>query len=176
VGRIVRRGGIVAFNALSQEALRGIAGHLFSKVAKDYGEVHESKLICDDDVLDMIARTIHEENEAVIRSHQAGYLGARRLSMLMDQHVTNKLAAKLRQLAGAPLVRVVLDGAVTELVPVYEEADAEALLAERRLALVARVERRFNQLLTAPDDAFAHLDDSQLARVDRLLAEVGAVL
>jgi ATP-dependent Clp protease ATP-binding subunit ClpA len=176
VGRIMRRGGVVAFNALSYEALLGIARHLFSKVAHDYGEVHESRLICDDDVLEEIARIIYEENAAVIRAHQPGYIGARRLTMLMDQYVTNKLAAKLRQLAGAALVRVVMDAGHSELVPVYDDADAEALLTERRLAVLARVERRWNAILTAPDDAFADLDEVQLARMDRLLSEVGAVL
>jgi ATP-dependent Clp protease ATP-binding subunit ClpA len=176
VGRIMRRGGIVAFNALSLEALGAITRHLFSKVAHDYSEVHDSKLVCDDDVLEMIARTIYEENSAVIRAHRPGYLGARRLSMLVDQHITNKLAAKLRTLAGAPLVRVMLEGDHTELVPVFDRQEAEAALAERRLALLSRVERRFNSLLTAPDEAFDKLDEPALARMDRLLAEVGAVL
>jgi hypothetical protein len=172
----MQRGGIVAFNSLSYEALVGIAGQLFAKIAKDYSDVHESKLVCDDAVLEMLARTIYEENQAVIRERRPGYIGARRLSMLVDQHITNKLAARLRQLAAAPLVRVVLNGTSTELVPVHADADAQELLAQRRLALVARVERRWNTLLTAPDDAFAHLDDAQLARIDRLLSQIGTVL
>jgi ATP-dependent Clp protease ATP-binding subunit ClpA len=176
MGRVMRRGGIVAFNALSYEALRGIAGHNFAKIARNYAEVHEGRFICDDDVLDRLARTIFEENDAVIKSRQAGYLGARRLSQLMDQFINNKLAARLRQVAGAPLVRVVLNGSDTEIVPVFADADAEALLAQRREALVSRVERRFSGLVTAPDDAFARLGDDQLARLERLFSEVGAIL
>ena len=110
IGRIMRRGGIVAFNALSEEALRGIARHMFDKVARDYSGVHESKLICDDAVINMIAHMVYEENEETIRHKGDGYYGGRRLDIMMNEHVTNKLAAQIRQLAGAPMVRVVLNG------------------------------------------------------------------
>ncbi len=176
LGRVVRRGGVVAFNALSYEALLGIARQLFAKVAQDFAETHEGRFVCDDDVLEMMARNIYQENEAVIRSQRPGYMGARRLQQQLDQYVNNKLAAKIRQLAAAPLVRVVRDGDNTEVIAVFDDGEAEALLAERRQALVSRVERRFSQVVTAPDEVFACLSDTRLLRLDRLLSEVGAIL
>jgi ATP-dependent Clp protease ATP-binding subunit ClpA len=176
IGRIMRSGGIVAFNALSFEALRGIAGHIVSKQAANYANTHNGKLVCDDEVLDWLARRVYQDNDKVIQTNKGGYLGARPLSSLVDRYVANKLAQKLRQVASAPLVRVVLNGEDTEVVPVFDDADAQTLLAQRRLTLLNRVERRFNEIVTVPDDALGRLDETQLARMDRLLSEVGAVL
>jgi ATP-dependent Clp protease ATP-binding subunit ClpA len=176
LGRVVRSGGVVAFNALSYEAVLSIARFSFSKIAKDFADLHEGRFVCDDDVLEMLAQTVYQENDAVIRSKRPGYTGARRLQPLMDQYINNKLAAKIRQLSGAPLVRVVKNGQDTEVIPVFDDGEAEALLAQRRSALVGRVEQRFSQVVTAPDEVFAGLSDDKLLRLDRLLGEVGAVL
>ena len=175
IGRIMRRGGIVAFNALSEEALRGIARHMFDKVAKDYGAVHESKLICDDAVIDMIAHIVYEENEETIRCRGEGYYGGRRLDMMMNEHVTNKLASQIRQLAGAPLVRVVLNGSKTEIVPVYNDSDTQELMKQRKAQLLSRVGRRFAEITALPDDAFDGLDEDKLKTLDTLLAQIQAI-
>ncbi|MCL1897357.1 MAG: AAA family ATPase [Micrococcales bacterium] len=176
LGRVFRSGGVVAFNALSFEALLSIARFNFSKIAKDFQETHEGQFVCDEDVLEMLAQTIYDENDAVIRSRKPGYTGARRLQPLMDQYINNKLASKIRQLAGAPLVRVIKNGNDTEVIPVFDDGEAEALLSQRRIGLVGRVEQRFSQVVTAPDEVFAGLGDDQLLRLDRLLGEVGAIL
>ncbi len=176
IGRIMRRGGIVVFNALSLEAITGIARHMVGKVEKSFAEVYDSKLVCDDEVIDMLARITFEGNEAGIREPGKGYFGARPLDQLLDSHINNKLAAKLRQISGAPMVRIVLNGRETELVPVFNEADAQELLRQRRLSLLDRVNRRFDKLVTAPDGVFDAMKEEQLASLDRLLSEVGSIL
>lgn len=175
IGRVMSRGGIVAFNALSRDALTGIAQHGFAKTARDYTAIHGGEFVCDANVLEMIAGRIFEENEAVIRQKRPGYLGARRIQQLLDQYVNGKLAERIRQVAGAPLVRVVLNGSDTELIPVYSSAEVEALIAEKRGQLVGRVERRFSEVTTTTPD-FSGLPEAKLLRLDRLLGEVGAIL
>jgi ATP-dependent Clp protease ATP-binding subunit ClpA len=173
IGRVMRRGGIVVFNALSYQAMQGIARIMFGKIAKEFSEVHDSRLVCDDQVIDMIAKTVFDENEEVIRARGNGYFGGRRLDIMMDQHIRNKLARQLRQLSGAPVVRVVLDGGETAIVPVFSDGDAQALLKERQLALLSRVSGRFGRLLDLPDNAFDALDEGALSRLDALMAEIG---
>lgn len=175
IGRIMRRGGIVVFNALSLEALKGIAQHNFSKIARNYAETHESRLVCDEDVIEMIAKIVFDKNEAAIRRGN-GYYGGRELDNLMNQFIQEKLASQLRQLAGVPLVRVVRDGDDTAIVPVYNEADAEQLLAQKRLALIDRVTRRFDELTMTDPDEIADLSEEQLSRLNALLSEIMAVL
>ena len=176
IGRIMRRGGIVAFNALSEEALRGIARHMFNKVAKDFGAVHDSKLICDDDVINMIAHIVWEENEETIRKRGEGYYGGRRLDMMMNEHVTNKLATQIRQLAGAPMVRVMLNGSKTEIAPVFEDGDVQAIMRQRKIDLLNRVERRFAEITSLPDDAFDELPEDKLKTLDTLLSQVQTIV
>jgi ATP-dependent Clp protease ATP-binding subunit ClpA len=171
IGRIMRRGGIVVFNALSREALEGIARYMFSKKAKEYGEVHEGKLICDDDVIEMLAGRVFEGNEQAIR-RGAGYYGGRELDILMNQYVDNKIASQLRQLAGVPLVRIVKNKEDTSVVPVYNDADAAALLEEKHRALVDRVAQRFDKVTMLSSDAFAGLNDESLAKLNALLSEI----
>ena len=175
IGRIMRRGGIVVFNALSLEALQGIAGHMFSKVAREYGEVHEGRLVCDEDVIEMISRQVYEANEQAIE-RGSGYFGGRQLDILMNQYVDNKIASQLRQLAGVPLVRIVRDGSDTAVVPVYSDSDAQELLSQKRAALVDRVSRRFDRLTMLPADAFAELSDDRLSRLNMLLSEIDVML
>lgn len=175
IGRIMRRGGIVVFNALSREALEGIARYMFSKKAKEYSEVHEGKLVCDDDVIEMLAGRVFEGNEQAIR-RGSGYYGGRELDILMNQYVDNKIASQLRQLAGVPLVRVVKNGTDTSVVPVYNDADAEALLAEKHRALVERVAQRFDKVTMLSSDMFADLDESGLVKLNALLSEIDMIV
>ena len=139
------------------------------------GGARQCRLVCDDQVIDMIAKTVFDENEEVIRARGNGYFGGRRLDIMMDQHIRNKLARQLRQLSGAPVVRVVLDGGETAIVPVFSDGDAQALLKERRLALLSRVSGRFGRLLDLPDNAFDALDEGALSRLDALMAEIGGL-
>lgn len=175
IGRIMRRGGIVVFNALSREALEGIARYMFSKKAKGYSEVHEGKLICDDDVIEMLAGRVFEGNEQAIR-RGSGYYGGRELDILMNQYIDNKIASQLRQLAGVPLVRIVKNGEDTSLVPVYNDADAEALLEEKHRALVERVAQRFDKITMLSSEAFADLSEGSLVKLNALLSEIDMIV
>lgn len=175
IGRIMRRGGIVVFNALSLEALTGIAGHNFSKTARSWRETHESTLVCDDDVLEMVAKIVYDKNEEAIR-RGSGYFGGRELDSLMNQYIQEKLANQIRQLSGAPLVRVVRDGNDTSIVPVYNEADAQQLMAQKRLALVDKVTRRFDKLTMADPEAFADLSDEKLSKLNAMLSEIDLMI
>jgi ATP-dependent Clp protease ATP-binding subunit ClpA len=171
----MRRGGIVVFNALSLEALTGIAGHNFSKTARSWRETHESTLVCDDDVLEMVAKIVYDKNEEAIR-RGSGYFGGRELDSLMNQYIQEKLANQIRQLSGAPLVRVVRDGNDTSIVPVYNEADAQQLMAQKRLALVDKVTRRFDKLTMADPEAFADLSDEKLSKLNAMLSEIDLMI
>lgn len=175
IGRIMRRGGIVVFNALSLEALTGIAGHNFSKTARSWKETHESTLVCDDDVLEMVAKIVYDKNEEAIRRGN-GYFGGRELDSLMNHFIQEKLANQIRQLSGAPLVRVVRSGNDTSIVPVYNEADAQQLMAQKRRALVDKVTQRFDRLTMADPDIFADLSDEKLARLNALLSEIDVMI
>lgn len=175
IGRIMRRGGIVVFNALSLEALKGIAQHNLSKIARNYGETHDSRLVCDDDVIEMIAKIVFDKNEEAIR-RGSGYFGGRELDNLMNQFIQEKLASQLRQLAGVPLVRVVRNGNDTAIVPVYNDADAEQLLSQKRIALVDKVTRRFDEIAMMDADVFAELSDDKLTRLNALLSEIKVIV
>ena len=175
IGRVMRRGGIVVFNALSLEALKGIAEHNLRKIAKNYGDTHDSRLVCDDDVLEMIAKIVFDKNEDAIR-RGSGYYGGRELDNLMNQFIQEKLASQLRQLAGVPLVRVMRNGNDTTIVPVYNEANAQELLAQKRLALVDKVTKRFDKLSMTDLDVFADLSDDKLTRLNALLSEIDVIL
>ncbi|MDO5132153.1 MAG: AAA family ATPase [Eubacteriales bacterium] len=175
IGRIMRRGGIVVFNALSLEALKGIAEHNLHKIAKNYGETHDSRLVCDDDVLEMIAKIVFDKNEEAIRRGN-GYFGGRELDNLMNQYIQEKLASQLRQLAGVPLVRVVRSGNDTSIVPVYNDGDAQKLLQQKRLALVDKVTRRFDSLSMKDPDIIADLSEEKLTKLNSLLSEVSMIL
>ena len=148
---------------------------MFSKVAREYGEVHEGRLVCDEDVIEMISRQVYEANEQAIE-RGSGYFGGRQLDILMNQYVDNKIASQLRQLAGVPLVRIVRDGSDTAVVPVYSDSDAQELLSQKRAALVDRVSRRFDRLTMLPADAFAELSDDRLSRLNMLLSEIDVML
>ena len=175
IGRIMRRGGIVVFNALSLEALTGIAGHNFSKIARSWAETHESRLVCDDEVLEMLAKIVFDKNEEAIR-RGSGYFGGRELDNLINQYIQEKLASQIRQLAGVPLVRVVKDGNDTAIVPVYHESDAQQLMAQKRVALVDKVTRRFDRIAMTDPEVFADLSDEKLARLNALLSEMDVML
>lgn len=175
IGRIMRRGGIVVFNALSLEALKGIAEHNLNKIARNYSETHDSRLVCDDDVLEMIAKIVYDKNEEAIKRGN-GYFGGRELDNLMNQYIQEKLASQLRQLVGVPLVRVVRNGSDTSIVPVYNDADAEVLLQQKRLNLVDKVTRRFDSISMKDPDMIAELSEDKLTKLNALLSEVSMIL
>ena len=175
IGRIMRRGGIVVFNALSLEALKGIAEHNLSKIARNYSETHDSRLVCDEDVLEMIAKIVFDKNEEAIKRGN-GYFGGRELDNLMNQYIQEKLASQLRQLAGVPLVRVVRNGSDTSIVPVYNEADAEVLLQQKRMNLVDKVTRRFDSISMKDPELIADLSEDKLTKLNALLSEVSMIL
>lgn len=175
IGRITRRGGIVVFNALSKQALEGIARQMFAKTAKEYSDVHEGRLICDDDVLAMLATRVFESNEQAIR-RGSGYYGGREMDILLNQYVDNKIASQLRHLAGVPLVRIVKRGNDTAVIPVQNEADALTLLAEQHRALANRVAKQFDRIATFPLAALTGLSDDRLARMNSLLSEIDMVI
>ena len=171
----MRRGGIVVFNALSLEALKGIAEHNLSKIARNYSETHDSRLVCDEDVLEMIAKIVFDKNEEAIKRGN-GYFGGRELDNLMNQYIQEKLASQLRQLAGVPLVRVVRSGSDTSIVPVYNEADAEVLLQQKRMNLVDKVTRRFDSISMKDPELIADLSEDKLTKLNALLSEVSMIL
>ena len=113
----------------------------------------------------------NEGNEQAIR-RGSGYYGGRELDILMNQYVDNKIASQLRQLAGVPLVRIVKNGSDTSVVPVYSDADAAELLAEKHRALVDRVAQRFDKVAMLSSEAFSDLNDESLSKLNALLSEI----
>ena len=94
----------------------------------------------------------------------------------MNQYIQEKLASQLRQLVGVPLVRVVRNGSDTSIVPVYNDADAEVLLQQKRLNLVDKVTRRFDSISMKDPDMIAELSEDKLTKLNALLSEVSMIL
>ena len=94
----------------------------------------------------------------------------------MNQYIQEKLASQLRQLAGVPLVRVVRSGSDTSIVPVYNEADAEVLLQQKRMNLVDKVTRRFDSISMKDPELIADLSEDKLTKLNALLSEVSMIL
>ena len=173
IGRIIRRGGIVVFNPLSQEAMTGITRHIAQKAEADFLAVHECRLDIGDDVIQHITQSAYEANERALTTGKDKYLGGRRIDTLFDAYVLSKLSRQVRQIAGAQMVRVVMDGKDSVIVPIYQEGDVHALLQARRSELVSRVESRLDRLQAVDYDRLLAAPDAQLARLDALLAEAG---
>lgn len=173
IGRITRSGGIVIFNALSLEAMEGITRHLANKEAARFQEIRESKLEIDDEVIMTIARRAFEENDVVLNQRTGLYLGGRRINTLFDEMVLNRLAENVRQMSQAVLVRIVMDGEKTVLVPITNESEAEEILLRRRENMVARIMERLDRLVLAEAQTIRHLTDERMARLDAILAEAG---
>ncbi len=173
IGRIMRSGGIVIFNALSLDAMEGITRHMANKSIAEYAEMRECKLEIDDDVIQTIAKIAYEENEVVLKSGQGQYLGGRRLDTLFDAMVYGKLAAQMRQMANALMVRIVMDGQKTALIPITDESEIDTLLKRRRATTIDRVAERLARISTFEPDALHTLSDDKLARMDAILAEAG---
>lgn len=173
IGRIIRSGGIVIFNALSLEAMEGITRHLANKESARFAEMRESRLEIDDEVIAAIARRAFEENDIVLQQQAGLYLGGRRINTLFDEMVLNRLAENARQMSGAVLVRIVMDGSRTALIPITDESEAEDLLKRRRETTIARIMERLDRLALAEPQNIQNLTDERLARLDVILAEAG---
>ena len=173
IGRIMRSGGIVIFNALSREAMEGITRSMANRTVADYAEMRELKLEIDDEVISEIARRAYEENEGVFRNGEGQYFGGRRIDTLYDSMVLAKLAASIRQMANAKLVRIVMDGSDTTLVPITDDTEIDELLKRRRRVLIDRVSERLSLISMVEDGALTGLSDERLSRLDALLAEAG---
>ena len=173
IGRIVRSGGIVIFNSLSVEAMEGITRHMAIKESKKFEEMRECKLEIDDEVITTIARMAHEENEVVLNQSKGAYLGGRRLNTLFDDMVLNRLAENIGKTANASLVRVVMDGNKTILLPITNDDDIQELLAKRRATTIDRVVERLDRIALIEPEALNGLSDEKLSRLDALLAEAG---
>lgn len=173
IGRIIRSGGIVIFNALSLEAMEGITRHLANKEAARFAEMRESRLEIDDEVIATIARRAFEENDIVLQQQTGLYLGGRRINTLFDEMVLNRLAENARQMSGAVLVRIIMDGSRSVLVPITDESEAEELLGRRRETTIARIMERLDRLALTETQNIQKLTNERLARLDAILAEAG---
>jgi ATP-dependent Clp protease ATP-binding subunit ClpA len=172
LGRILSGGGIVVFNALSRDAMIGIAEQRAHILCQRHAATFESsRLIIDEDVTNFVGTVAYQQSEESIR-RRSFYMGGRLLAGLMDRYVASKLSAQIRQIAGTPLVRVALNGNDTEIIPIYGDGEAERLLAERREKLSVKVFERLRQLTGLPPDALCAITDGQLYRLNALLAEI----
>lgn len=172
LGRILPRGGIVVFNALSLEAMKGIAGHRARALCKNHTATHEhSTLDIDDGVIDYIAGLAFRQNEKAIEQ-RASYMGGRPLAGLMDRYITTKLSARIRQIADAPLVRVIMNGEDTDIVPVYGDGEVEKHRQMRRAQLVGTVAAQLNRLLAVDPGMLHTMNEDQLSHLDVLLSQL----
>lgn len=173
LNRIERSGGIIIFNALSLEALEGITRHMANRTIAEEMEIHGYKLEIDDEVIATIAKSAYDENDAALRQNNL-YKGGRNIDGLFNRMVQEKLSrANLAQLASARLVRIVMDGSKTALVPITDETEVDRLVQKRRQLALGRVEERLNRICTVESGALEALSDERLAKLDVLLAEAG---
>ena len=73
------------------------------------------------------------------------------------------------------MVRIVLNGNRTELVPVFNDGDMQQIIQQRRIHLLDRVNRRFADIVSLPDDAFDELDEDKLKTLDSLLSQIQSI-
>jgi ATP-dependent Clp protease ATP-binding subunit ClpA len=172
IGRIKRSGGIVIFNSLSLEALEGITRRIALTEETKFEAMRECKLKIDDEVIRFIAQKQFEENEEVIR-RKSKYFGARPLNPLFDELVMNKLAKNIKSFANARMIRVVMDGGTTALLPVTGEDELNGILQRNREVVVERVIGRLDRLSMFEPQTIAALSDDKLSRLDAILAEAG---
>jgi len=170
VGRISRSGGIVIFNALSYQALEGITRKIAQTEEAKFEAMRECKLKIDDEVIRFIAQKQFNENDEIIR-REGKYLGARPLNPLFDEFVMNKLAKNIKTFAHAKMIRVVMDGNTTLLVPVTGESEMQEILQLNRSVVIERVTGRLDRLPLFQPQTIAALSDEKLSRLDAILAE-----
>jgi ATP-dependent Clp protease ATP-binding subunit ClpA len=175
-GRILPRGGIVVFNPLSLEALEGIARHKINGIIKNHENIFEnSRLEIASEVTSFIAKIAFEKNETAITNRDA-YVGGRNLGELLDYYINKKLSADIRKISKAPLVRIVMDGNDSLLIPIYNQDDADDFMAKKRQDLKDRVSSRFDLLVNVPSEVFDGMSDNKLSALDMLLSEVNVNL
>jgi len=176
LGRILPLGGIVIFNALSLQAMIGIAARKAAEIEKRHTDTFEnSKLDIGKDVINMIAQKAFRQNEEAIQLRNA-YTGGRNISALLDTYVNDKIAAKIKKAAKSPLVRIVINGEDTELITVENEAEIANLLQERRDELQLDVKDKLAGLIHVDKSVFDSMSDLQLAKLNESLSEISVVV
>ncbi|MDR0987305.1 MAG: AAA family ATPase [Ruminococcus sp.] len=172
IGRILRSGGIVVFNALSLEAMEGITRQMARRLILEEAEIRDCKLEIDDEVISEIARIAYEENEVVLKKAKGQYFGGRRIDVLFDEMVQERLSAvSYRTLVNAKLLRIVMDGKKTVLVPVNNDEEIEAIARRQRNSILSRIEERLARVSAIDTDELDNLSVEKLSRLDSLLAQ-----
>jgi ATP-dependent Clp protease ATP-binding subunit ClpA len=172
IGRILRSGGIVIFNSLSIEAMEGITRKMANKLIFEEAEVRDCKLEIDDEVISEIARIAYEENEVVLKKSEGQYFGGRRIDVLFDEMVQERLsAASYSTLVNAKLLRIVMDGKKTVLVPINDDDEIAALAKKQRNSVLSRIEERLARVSAIEIDDLDNLSVENLSRLDSLLAQ-----
>lgn len=174
VGRVMRSGGIALFNALSYEALEGIARRKARECEKRYELENNCKLLIDDKVIYYIAMKQFTENEDLIR-RKGRYMGARPLDPLFNALVLNKLAKITEAQSKAKTIQIVMDGDNSALVPVVGDKNVNELLRQNRIAAVERVTDKLSALSFLSAQALSTLSDEQIMRLDTVLAEAAII-
>jgi len=174
IGRITRSGGIVIFNALGYEALAGITRRIARNEESKFESMRECKLKIDDAVIEFIAKKQYEVNEDVIK-RRGKYMGARPINPLFDELVMNKLAKNIKALSNAKMVRVVMDGDTTAVIPVSDESEINTVLERNREIMIDRVTGKLDRISLFEPETVAKLSDDRLSRLDAILAEAGMI-
>jgi len=174
IGRITRSGGIVIFNALSYEALEGITRRIAKTEEVKFESMRNCKLSVDDEVIKFMASAQFEKNRQSIE-RKVSYFGARPLNPLFDDLVMKKLAKNIRTLSGSKMIRVVMDGNTTALVPVNNNDEINEIMQRGRSAVIERVTERLDRISAIEAGAVSALSDAKLARLDAILAEAGII-
>ncbi len=174
VARIMQCGGIVVFNALSREALSGIARRIARNAEASFESTLDCKLAIDDNVIKYISDKQFEINDASIKN-RGKYLGARPLQPMFDEMVMTKLAKNIRTFTNAKMIRVVMDGNTTALYPVTDETGVNEVLERNRTVLIDRVTGRLSRISLIETEDIARLSNDKLTRLDAILSEVGMI-
>ena len=101
------------------------------------------------------------------------------LLVAVKGHIAGIVLHQAQHLGGidaAGTVRVVRSGSDTSIVPVYNEADAEVLLQQKRMNLVDKVTRRFDSISMKDPELIADLSEDKLTKLNALLSEVSMIL
>lgn len=174
VGRVMRSGGVVIFNALSSEALEGIARRKAKECELKYEAENDVKLLIDDKVIYYIAMKQFAENEDII-NRKGKYMGARPLDPLFNDLVLKKLAKISKTQAKSKMIQIVMDGESTALVPVVGDKRISELLKQNKAAAIDRVTDKLTALSLLTPQAIATLSDEKIMRLDTVLAEAAII-
>lgn len=189
IGRILRRGGIVVFNALSKEAVRGIAQNMIDKMCSEWNFTRNSSLSVCNEVVALIADKCHQQNEADMEkafdAFAAGktsssdgpqYKGGRYVAKVIEDLVTNPLSKNIRELANAKEIRVVLKEGVVILDYEKDAARYEQKLANRVADMRSKILKAVSGLkkIQEPDLSGIRIDDME--KIRRSVETVNGIL